>query len=87
LYPFDLALSSLTINALWKYAYVDTDLAPNNLTAEEKQARMKRDRMALYINLSSVVLAFIWVPITLTIMVVFPFAFVVPTLLGKKEKE
>lgn len=87
LYPLNMALSSLTINALWKYAYVDTDLAPNNMTDEEKQARMKRDRMALYINLGSVVLAFIWVPITLTIMVVFPFAFVIPTLLGKKEKE
>ncbi len=86
LYPLNMALSSLTINALWKYAYVDTDLAPNTMTDEEKQARMKRDRMALYINLGSVVLAFIWVPITLTIMTVFPFAFVVPEFLGKKKE-
>jgi len=59
LYPLNMALASVTINALWKYAYVDTDLAPNNLTAEEKQARMKRDRMALVMNLASVALAFV----------------------------
>ncbi|MBM3123882.1 MAG: DUF1211 domain-containing protein [Chloroflexi bacterium] len=85
LYPLNMALASVTINALWKYAYVDTDLAPNNMTDEEKQARMKRDRWALFMNLASVALTFVWVPITLTIMAVMPFAFVAPEFFSKKE--
>ena len=84
LYPLNMALSSVMVNALWKYAYVDTDLAPNTLTDDEKQARMKRDRTALLMNLASAVLAFVWVPITLTIMAIMPFAFVVPEFLGKR---
>ncbi|MBI5944602.1 MAG: DUF1211 domain-containing protein [Chloroflexi bacterium] len=87
LYPLNMALASVTINALWKYAFVDTDLAPNNMTHEEKQARIKRDRMALIMNLSSAALAFVWVPITLFIMAVMPFAFVVPEFLANKTEE
>ena len=86
LYPLNMALSSVMINALWKHAFVDTDLAPNTLTDEEKRQHLNRDRMALLINLVSAVLAFVWVPITLTIMAVMPFAFVVPEFLSKKEK-
>ena len=87
LYPLNMAFSSVMINALWKHAFVDTDLAPNHLTAKEKQARMKRDRMALLMNLASVALTFVWVPITLFIMAVMPFAFVVPEFFAKKKEE
>ena len=87
LYPLNMALSSVMINALWKHAFVDSNLASSTLTAEEKQTRLKRDRMALLINLGSAALAFVWVPITLTIMVVMPFAFVVPEFLANKAEE
>jgi uncharacterized membrane protein len=87
LYPLNMAFSSVMINALWKHAFIDSDLAPNNLTDAEKQARLKRDRMALLMNLASVALTFVWVPITLAIMVVMPFAFVVPEFLANKTEE
>lgn len=87
LYPLNMALSSVMVNALWKYAYVDTNFAPNHLTDEEKQARIKRDRMALVINLVAAALAFVWVPITLAQIAIMPFAFVVPELVAKKEKK
>ncbi len=58
-----------------------------DMHTEEKQARLKWDRMALLINLGSAALAFVWVPITLTIMVVMPFAFVVSELLANKTEE
>ena len=87
LYPLNMALSSLMLNALWTHAFVDSDVASRTLTAEAKQARLKRDRMALLINLGSAALAFVWVPITLTIMVVMPFAFVVPEFLANKTEE
>jgi len=87
LYPLNMALSSVMINALWKHAFVDnTHLAPNNFTDEEKRQRLNRDRMALVLNLASAALAFVWVPITLTIMMVMPFAFVVPEFLAKKKE-
>jgi uncharacterized membrane protein len=86
LYPLNMALAAATFNTLWKYAFVDTDLAPNTMTADEKKKRLTRDRMALLINLASVALTFVWVPITLTIMAVMPFAFVVPEFLGKKKE-
>jgi uncharacterized membrane protein len=85
LYPLNMTLASITINALWKHAFVDADLAPNHLTDEEKRQRLNRDRMALLLNLGSVALAFVWVPITLFIMAVMPFAFVVPEFLTKKK--
>ncbi|MCX6056880.1 MAG: TMEM175 family protein [Chloroflexi bacterium] len=87
LYPLNMAFSSLMINSLWKHAFVDSDLAPNKFTPEEKQSRLNRDRMSLLINLVSVALTFVWVPITLFIMAVMPFAFVVPEFLVKKKEE
>lgn len=86
LYPLNMALSSVMINSLWKHAFVDTDLAPNTMTDEEKRARLTRDRMALFMNLGAAALAFVWVPITLTIMAVMPFAFVIPEFVGKKKE-
>lgn len=85
LYPLNMAMSAIVINALWKYAYVDTTLAPNNLTDEEKRQHIKRDRMAVIINLVSAGLAFVWVGIPLAQIVIMPFAFVVPEFLSKKE--
>lgn len=87
LYPLNMALASVMINTLWKHAFVDSDLAPNNLTDAEKRARLKRDRMALIMNLASVALTFVWVPITLFIMAIMPFAFVVPEFLANKKEE
>lgn len=87
LYPLNMALSSAMINALWKYAFVDTDLAPNNLTTEEKQARLRKNNLALIMNLASSALTFVWVPITLFIMAVMPFAFVAPDLLARKKEK
>jgi hypothetical protein len=43
--------------------------------------------MALLMNLASVALTFVWVPITLFIMAVMPFAFVVPEFFAKKKEE
>lgn len=86
LYPLNMAFSSVMVNTLWKHAYMDTSLAPNTLTDEEKWLRVRRDRMALLINLVSVGLTFVWVPITLTIMAVMPFAFVVPEFFAKKKE-
>ena len=87
LYPINMALSSISISALWKHAFVDTDLAPNHLTDEQKQKRVRGDRMNTVINLASAALAFVWVPITYIVIVGMPFLFVVPEFIANKTEE
>lgn len=41
LYPLNMILAGLTLRAIWKYAFVDTDLAPNTLTAAEKKKYLR----------------------------------------------
>ncbi len=86
LYPLNMALSSITLGKFWKYAFVETDLARHTLTAAQQQARMNQDRRATIINLVSAALAFVWVPITLAVMIGLPFLFVVPDLLANKTE-
>ncbi len=87
LYPLNMALSSVILGTFWKYAFVDTDLAPNKLTAEQKQKRISQDRMAGLINIVSAALAFVWIPITLAVIMGMPFLYVVPELLSNTTEE
>jgi uncharacterized membrane protein len=87
LYPLNMGISALMANSLWKYAFVDTDLAPNELTSEEKRKKITRNRVSAAINFAAAALAFVWVPVTLFIMAVMPFTFVVPEFVGKKKEE
>ena len=77
LYPINMALSSVILGAFWKYAFVDTDLAPNNLTMEQKRKRINQDRMAGLINLASAALGFVWLPITYAVIMGMPFLFII----------
>ncbi len=87
LYPLNMALSALILGKFWKYAFVDTDLAPSKLSDEEKKKRINQDRMAVAINLASAALAFVWIPLTLAQIMIMPFMFVIPELAtGMKEK-
>ena len=87
LYPINMALSSMVLSAFWKHAFVDSDLAPNNLTRAQKQKRMRQDSLATAANLLAAALAFVWVPITLFMMMVMPLLFVVPEFLSKEPAE
>ena len=87
LYPLNMALSSAFLGKFWKYAFVETDLAPNKLTADQKQKRINQDRTAGLINLVSAALAFVWIPITLAVIMGMPFLFVVPELLSNSTEE
>ncbi|MEO8613132.1 MAG: TMEM175 family protein [Chloroflexota bacterium] len=87
LYPLNMACAAITLGAFWKYAFVDSNLAPNTLTQEQKQKRIRQDRIATAVNIVSAALAFVWVPITLIIIIVMPFLFVVPELLSNRSEE
>ena len=87
LYPINMACSSMALGAFWKHAFVDTNLARNTLTLAQKQKRMQQDLMATVVNLLAAALAFVWVPITLFIMMAMPFLFVVPEFLANAPEE
>lgn len=86
LYPLNMALASVMKNALWKHAFVDTDLATHHMTEQQIQRTLKNDRIALLVNLIAAALAFVWVPITLFIIIAMPFSFVVPELTAKQHE-
>ncbi len=83
LFPLNMACDALVLGALWKYAFVDTDLAPNTLTPAQKKRRMRTDNAAALINLVNAGLAFVWVPITLAVLVIMPLFFVVPQMVSR----
>jgi uncharacterized membrane protein len=87
LFPINMAFSSIVLGTFWKHAFVDTSLAPNTLTQEQKQKRMRQDNIATIINLLSAALAFVWLPITLLFIMVMPFLFVIPEFLSKTTEE
>jgi uncharacterized membrane protein len=87
LYPINMAMSSIVLRAFWKHAFVDTSLAPNTLTVEQKQKRLRQETLATLVNLAAAALAFVWVPITLTIIMVMPFLFVAPQIAANSSDE
>ena len=87
LYPLNMACSAAAMGALWKHAFVDSNLAPNKFTTAQQQKRVKQDRTAALINLGAAALAFIWVPITLVIIMLMPFVFVVPELMANPTEK
>lgn len=83
LYPINMALAGQAINSLWKYGFVDSKLAANTLTPAQIRQQMGQNRLTLWINLGSAALAFVYVPLTLAIMMIMPIFFVVPELYSK----
>jgi uncharacterized membrane protein len=84
LFPLNMSICSIVLGAFWKHAFVDTTLAPNNLTDHQKRSRIRQDRAAALINLISAALAFIWVPISLAIIMLMQLLFVGPEFLSKR---
>ncbi len=87
LYPLNMLFAGLVLKKLWKYAFVQTNLAPNKLTINEIQNELRKYNISSLVNLLLVFLAFIWVPITLAVIMLMPFFFVIPNLKKKTETE
>ena len=82
LFPLNMACDAFVLRALWKHAFVDTDLGQSELTVDQKRKRLRMDSIAGCINLAAAALAFVWVPLALVILVGMPLLFVVPSLVG-----
>jgi uncharacterized membrane protein len=58
MYPLNMSICAIVKGRLWKYLYVDTQLAPNKLTDIQKKKQVQRDWLAVRLNLASAGLAF-----------------------------
>ncbi len=84
LYPLNMLLSGLVLTKLWKYAFIETNLAPNNLTNQEKKKQIRIFTISSLINFVLIILSFVWIPLTLAIIMLMPLFFVFPMLIKKK---
>jgi len=87
LYPLNMACSAIALGALWKYAFIDSNLAPGKFTPEQKRKRILQDRLMALMNLAAAALAFVWVPITLFLIIAPPFLFIVPEFWSNSTEE
>lgn len=87
LYPLNMACAGIVLGVFWKYAFVDTRLAPNLLTPAQQNKQLRQFQMSALVNLVAAALAFVWVPITLFIIMAMPFLFVVPELMSNPRQD
>ncbi|MBK7214422.1 MAG: DUF1211 domain-containing protein [Bacteroidales bacterium] len=85
LYPLNMLFAGLVLRKLWKYAFVDTNLAPNTMSEIEKKRELHKHDLSALINLVLVILGFVWLPITIAIIMLMPLFFVFPDLRKSKE--
>ena len=83
LYPLNMLFAGLVLRKFWKYTFIDTNLASNNLSETEKKQELRKHGVASVINLLLFFLTFVWLPLTLLIIMLMPFFFVMPDLMKK----
>ena len=86
LFPLNMACDAFVLRALWKHAFVDTDLGQSDLTVDQKRTRLRTDSIAGLVNIGAAGLAFVWIPLTLVFLVAMPLLFVVPSLVGPRAR-
>lgn len=84
IYPVNMLLAGLTLRWLWKYAFIDTDLAPNTLSSEMKRKVLLQHEVSALINLLLAFAAFIWTPLTVIAMMIMPAMFIMPEMMRKE---
>lgn len=87
IYPLNMFFSGIVLKKLWKYAFIETNLAPNKLKDKTKKNELLKFNISSLINLFLVIISFIYVPVTLVAIMLMPFLFVNPNLLNKTEIE
>lgn len=84
LYPLNMFFSGIVLRKFWKYAFVDTDLAPNKLKEIEKQRELRKHDYSAIVNIALIIICFIWLPLALVVIMLMPMLFVFPDLRKSK---
>lgn len=84
LYPLNMLFSGLVLRKLWKYAFVETEIAPNSLSAKQIKQELSRYNISTLINIALIGVSFIWLPATLIAIMLMPLFFVMPDIVKNK---
>ena len=84
LYPLNMLFSGLVLRKLWKYAYVESKIAPNTLSANQIKQELWRYNKSSLINIALIGFSFIWLPATLFAIMFMPLFFVLPEIVNNK---
>lgn len=64
--------------------FLETNLAPNNLNEIEKKQELRKHTISALINIALIIICFVWLPLTLAVIMLMPLFFVFPNF--KKNK-
>jgi TMEM175 potassium channel family protein len=84
-YAFSLGLAALAFTVMGGYALLKAELVDSSVPIDERRREWRRSMWGTAAYLAAAGLAFLWVYAALAIIVIIPFAYVVPNLLGRGE--
>lgn len=84
-YAFSLGMAALASTMMGGYAFLKAELVNSSVPIDERRREWRRSVWGTCAYLAAVALAFLWVYAALAIIVIIPFAYVVPNLLGRGE--
>lgn len=84
-YAFSLGMAALAFTMMGGYALLKAELVSSSVPIAERRREWRRSVWGTGAYLAAAGLAFVWVYAALAIIVVIPFAYVVPNLLGRGE--
>ncbi len=84
LYPLNMLFSGLVLRKLWKFAFVESKIAPNMLSTKQIKQELGRYNISSLINIALIGVSFIWLPATLIAIMLMPLFFVIPDIIKNK---
>jgi len=86
-YAFSLGMAGLSFTLMGRYVFFGGLLADPSVAVEERLRERRRSWIGTGLYLAAAGLAFLWVYAALAIIIVIPFAYVIPNLLGSDGDE
>jgi len=80
---FSLGMAALAFTMMGGYALLKAELVDSSMPIDERRREWRRSVWSTGAYLAAAGLAFLWVYAALAIIVIIPFAYVVPILLGR----
>jgi uncharacterized membrane protein len=87
IYALNLCLAGLSFNVMSRYAYGSGHLVDVDIPADDRRRYRRRTYFGTAMFGATSIVALIYVPLALVILVIIPFLFVAPRLLGQADED